>query len=192
MSGKISEFQYEQDIRQLESTSITNVWYETDDEQLVADIDQNNWHSIARAAYLQTIDNRYFRIYWGDELNIYHGFGVMVKQVKLFPDRNNDLISFSHHPAWQPVLHLPVVSVSVHWQRILEHMRSRLIPFCGMGHLRRTDFPQSLEINFGNGQSIWFSALAIRDNENIPMANHLTLFFSKATHDMYNQPLRKW
>lgn len=193
MHGKISEFEFEQQVRSIETASLVNAWYELDDDARPTGADELEFHSIARALYLQTADHRYFRIAWADEMNIYHGFGISLKQVSLYPDRLPQLLCVTAHPAWQRFLHTPVLSTVIHWEYVVDNMRSRLLPICGMGYLRRSDYPQSIELIFGRNSSLLFSALAITDAGNSStMTNHLTIFFSKAKHDSYNQPLRQW
>jgi len=193
MNGKITEFEYEQQVRSIETASLINAWYETGEDATPPGAGDLEFHSVTRALYLQTADHRYFRITWADELNIYHGFGVSLKQVSLYPDRNPQLLHLSNHPAWRPFFNTPILSTRIHWQYVLDNMRGRLLPFCGMGYLRRTDYPQSVELLFEPGCSLFFSALSIDEAGNsATMANHLTIFFSKTKHDLYNQPLRQW
>ncbi|MDF2188617.1 hypothetical protein [Paraflavitalea sp. CAU 1676] len=189
----MTEFEFEQQVRSIESAVISNVWYETDEEDALPNTGEPDYHAVSRAVYLQTADQRYFRITWADQLNIYHGFGASLKQVPLYPERNPQLIPAGHLPVWQQFFGKPVRSTTIHWQFVLHNMRHRLVPLLGMGYLRRTDYPQTIELLFDQETSLFFSALSIGENDQVAtMTNHLTVFFSKTKHDFYNQPLRKW
>lgn len=193
MAGKINEFQYEQQLREIESATIINVWYEMDEGEEISFDEKAGFHSVDRAVYLQTADQRYFRISWADDLNIHHGFGVSFKQVKLYPERNRQLVLVNLSFPWQDFLGKPVLSTRIQWELVLKNMRSPLRPLFGIGYLRRWDYPQSIELSFGQNKSLFFSSLSVDETGNIStMTNHLTIFFSAAEHNNLIAPSGEW
>ena len=192
MALKNSEIELEKRARSLENCTISKIWYQQM-EGGTENYHVKDFHSIDTSVYFQTENNKIFRIYWADELGMYHGFGVAIKEVALIDKEEGVFTEVTNDNNWTGVLGKRIISTQIHWQNIIDNMRSGLVPMLGMGYLRRRDYPQTLEINLEGGLQLFISVLKIsNDNNCIPFTNHLSIFFQKTIIDNYYKPLRKW
>jgi hypothetical protein len=192
MPARISELELEQRMRLPEQQVLTRIWYEQNMHTSHA-FDCSDFHSIERVIYFETASGKKFKMQWADELGIYHGFGISLKAIPAIDANGAQLTEVTDHPAWEPYREQPITTVHVHWQRILDNMRTNLVPVCGIGYLRRIDYPQTLELIFKNNSRLFISVLKIDPSyHNIPLTNNLTIFFNSQQFDAYYQPLRSW
>jgi hypothetical protein len=192
MALKVSEIELEKRVRSFESCTISKIWYQQMEEG-TDNYQMKDFHSVDVAIYFETENNKIFRIYWADELGIYHGFGVSIKEIAVIDKDDGIFMDVSNDNNWKAMLGKRIISTQIHWQNIIDNMRSGLVPVLGMGYLRRRDYPQTLEIKLEDGLQFYISVLKITDNNKcIPFTNHLSIFFQKDIIDQYYKPLRKW
>jgi len=192
MAIKISELELEKRVHSIEKNKIVRVWYQFVDIDSV-NYNMNHFHSIDLAIYFKSENNTFYKIYWADELGLYHGYGISIKEIPLMNIDEGAFIESTNDPHWKIFIGKKIVSARLYWQNVIDNMRDGLVPFLGMGHIRRADYPQTLEINFDDGNQVFISVLKItNDCKCIPFTNHLSVFFQKVTIDQYYKPLRKW
>jgi hypothetical protein len=192
MALKNSEIELEKRVRSIESCTISKIWYQQMEEG-TENYRMKDFHSVDVAIYFETENNKIFKIYWADELGIYHGFGISIREISVMDKDDGIFMDVSNDNNLKAILDKRIISTQIHWQNIIDNMRSGLVPVLGMGYLRRRDYPQTLEINFEGGLQLFISVLKIIDNNKcIPLTNHISIFFQKDIIDQYYKPLRKW
>lgn len=185
----IREVDLERRARGLEGQTLARVWYHQSSDHAYAG---DGWHSVDTAVLLETESGQRFAIAWADEFGLHHGFGISIKPTPSLKRDDGFLQDVTADPAWRPFIGCPLGASRIIWCNVIENMRAALVPFCGIGHITRIDYPQALEITCGPAQLV-FSATKMReDGTAIPFTNHLTVFFDRATYDRCDRPLRKW
>jgi hypothetical protein len=186
----MDELDFEKRVRLIEGCTLARVWYETM-PSFGTLREFSEFHTVTDAIYFENSDKSKFKVTWSDELGYYHGFGVSIKPVRAFDSSGCE--DATGTAAWQACLGSPIVYTTVHWQRIIDNMRSSLTPVLGMGYLRREDYPQCIELGFENGQKVFLNAMRVTDErKGLPFTNYLTVFFSLEMMGKYYKPLRKW
>lgn len=138
-------------------------------------------HTVDLAVYLETGSGELHRIGWADEFGLHHGFGVTTKPVKV-PDRDRGVMAdLSDDAAWRMLLDRPIQAARIHWESVREALRNSLsigVSICA-DHLRRLDYPQSLELVFDDNAAVKFDATRIDPQGNrLPFTNNLLVSFA--------------
>ena len=157
MPGNISELDLEKRIRSIENDAITDIWYQKMKEE--TDICNKEFHSIDAAVYIKTGKNKIFKMSWADEFGLYHGFGISLKEIKVIDKDMGFFTEMTQDNSYQAIIGNKIISAKLHWQNVIDNMRSNRIPILGMGYIRRRDYPQTIELNFDCGPQLFISAL---------------------------------
>jgi hypothetical protein len=191
MPAKVTEIELEKRARSIENTTILKIWY----QQMEDGTQSHNcvdYHSVETAIYLQAENKKIFRISWADEFGLHHGFGISIREIRMIDKSEGLFTEVTNDKDWKGMVGIKIESVQIHWQNVIENMRSGLVPMLGMGFITRRDYPQTIEINFETGQQVFVSAMKItEDSKCVPFTNHVTVFFEKKMIDRYYKPLRK-
>jgi hypothetical protein len=192
MSLKITEMDLEKRACSFENKTITGVLYQQLDNGS-EHYQKNDFHSVDTAVYFKTSDHKIYQIYWVDELGLYHGFGISLKETAVINKDEGILTDVTNDNAMKNLIGMRTKTVRMYWQNVIDNMRTSLVPFLGMGHIHRQDYPQTIEILFEGGMQLYISVLKITDdNVCIPFTNHLSVFFDKQIIDRYYKPIRKF
>ncbi|HEU0036181.1 MAG TPA: hypothetical protein VFQ53_36460 [Kofleriaceae bacterium] len=144
------------------------------------------WRDGARGAHddvelavqLRMASQRRFRIGWADEFGLHHGHGITVSEV-----RRVDRDAGPLEPAAWP--RARIRAATIHWKSIDDALRNSLSIMVAIGgdHLRRADYPQTLQLDLDDGSQVFASAARVVDGQARGFTNHLVVVFSRAELD---------
>lgn len=165
-----TELDLELRVRQLEGETIARVHYQ-----------QLRWsapgaweatpHSVELAVFVECESGRRFRFGWADELGLHHGHGIALSEVRVL-DRDAGPLTEVTWPRRR------ITGASVLWRNIYDSMRGGFLVGIGGDHLRRQDYPQSIQLDL-DGEPIFVSAARLTDEGAQGFTNHLLVLFSR-------------
>ena len=131
-------------------------------------------HSVELAVLVECESGRRFRFGWADELGLHHGHGISFAEVRVF-DRDAGPLT---EVAWP---RRRVIGASVLWRNIYDSLRGSFSGLVGIGgdHLRRQDYPQSIQLDLDGGEQIFVSAARLTEDGARGFTNHLLILFSR-------------
>jgi hypothetical protein len=159
--------------RELVGETIADVGY----QQLRWSAD-GSLESVELAVHLHMRSGRRFRIGWADELGTHHGHGVTVAEVRRI-DRDAGPVQSVEWPR------RTIRAATIHWRSVRDALRGSLSTMVAIGgdHLRRVDYPQTLQLDLADDSAICITA-ARREGDTVRgFANHLLVVFSRAELD---------
>jgi hypothetical protein len=135
-------------------------------------------HSVELAVHLHMRSGRRFRVGWADEFGLHHGHGVTVSEVRRI-DRDAGPVQPGEWPSRR------IRSASIHWRSVRDALRGGFSTMVAIGgdHLRRLDYPQTLQIDLDDGAQIFVTAARREDGVVRGFANHLLVVFSRVELD---------
>lgn len=135
-------------------------------------------HAVELAVHLHMRSGRRFRIGWADELGVHHGHGVTVAEVRRI-DRDAGPVA----PATWPLR--TIRAASIHWRSVRDALRGSFQTMVAIGgdHLRRLDYPQTVELVLDDEARIYITAARRGPDGVRGAANHLLVVFSRAGYD---------
>jgi len=138
-------------------------------------------HSVELAVHLQMASGRRFSITWADELELRHGFGVAVDEVRVLDPDRGPLHDLSHASPWAGLLGRRVQRGRVHWRPVERALRSSLRAMVAVhaDHLSRLDFPQTLELELEEAGSVYLAAARLHEGGALGFTNHLLVLFTR-------------
>jgi hypothetical protein len=168
-----TEVDLELRVRQLEGETLARVHY----QQLrwSAPWSPSPIHSVELAVHVECESRRKFRFGWADELGLHHGHGISLSEVRVF-DRDAGPSTEIEWPKRR------ITSASVLWRNVYDSLRGNFPGLIGIGgdHLRRQDYPQSIQLDLDGGGQIFVSAARLAEDGAQGFTNHLLVLFSRA------------
>jgi len=170
---RTAELDLELRARELVGETIADVCY-----QQLRWSDEVSRESVELAVHLHMRSGRRFRVGWADELGTHHGHGVTVSEVRRI-DRDAGPTQPIEWPAKR------IRAATIHWRSVRDALRGSLSTMVAIGgdHLRRLDYPQTLQLDLGDrdDDSAVFVTAARREGDTVRgFANHLLVVFSRA------------
>jgi hypothetical protein len=135
-------------------------------------------HAVELAVHLHMRSGRRYRVGWGDEFGLHHGHGITVAEVRRI-DRDAGPAQPIDWPA------RTIRAATIHWRSVREALRGSLSIMVGIGgdHLRRLDYPQTLQLDLDDDSQIFVTAARREAGGARGFANHLLVLFSRAELD---------
>lgn len=173
---KNPELDLELRARELVGETIADVCY-----QQLRWSDEVSRESVELAVHLHMRSGRRFRVGWADELGTHHGHGVTVSEVRRI-DRDAGPIQPIE---WPSGAGRTIRAAIIHWRSVRDALRGSLSTMVAIGgdHLRRLDYPQTLQLDLDDGSEVSqvFITAARREGDTVRgFANHLLVVFSRA------------
>jgi hypothetical protein len=140
-------------------------------------------HGVDGAVFLKLRGGSFVRIHGADELGLHHGYSVTLEERRRADPESGGLAEVTDEPPWPDYVGAAVVKTLVRWECLrLEDLRPNLRAMVAVraDYLRRSDYPQWLELEFDNGRKLFFSAARIGEGgEFIPLAKDVMVCFSE-------------
>jgi len=171
---RVQELDLELRAREVAGETIAEVCY----QQLGWSSTEVSRDSVELAVHLHMRSGRRFRVGWADEFGLHHGPGITVSEV-----RRIDRDAGPTHPIDWPAR--TIRSAMIHWRSVRDALRGSLSTMVAIGgdHLRRLDYPQTLQLDLDDGSQIFITAARREDGGARGFANHLLVLFSRADLD---------
>jgi len=168
--ARVSEQGLEERARRLEGHVLRNVAYQGE-ASFVGDV-----HTTTHAVLLE-LDHARIEITTADELGIVHGSGISIRDRKVVDPAYGPV----HAVSWERLVGTEIKRAIVHWDDIFDSLRGSLSVAISIhaDHLRRRDFPMTLELAFENGVAFVSAARLDRDGRAKPLEPELVIFFSE-------------
>jgi len=172
--ARLSEQNLEERARRLEGHVLRGVTYQGD-ASFVGDV-----HTTTHAVLLE-LDHARIEVTTADELGIVHGSGISIRERKVVDRAYGPLHTASAESAWQRLVGTEVKRAIIHWDDIFDSLRGSLSIGISIhaDHLRRRDFPMTLELDFENGVVFVSAARLGRDGVAKPLEPELVIYFSE-------------
>lgn len=115
-----------------------------------------------------------------DELRYKHGWGISVKPQRVIDTAYGPVKNVTKSPRWASRVGRTIAHARIHWDDIKESLRSSLAMGVAIhaDHLSRRDYPQTLELDFGDGNAVFFAAARRSAKGATPFVNQIVIFFS--------------
>jgi hypothetical protein len=172
--ARLSEQGLEERARRLEGHVLRGVTYQGD-ASVAGDV-----HTTTHAVHLELGLGR-IEVTAADELGIVHGAGISLRDRKVVDRAYGPLHAASVESAWQPLIGTVVKRAIIHWGDIFTSLRGSLSVGISIhaDHLRRRDFPMTLELGFAHGVAFVSAARLGRDGRAKPLEPELVVYFSE-------------
>ena len=126
--------------------------------------------------HLRMASGRRFRIGWADELRLHHGHHVTLSELRVI-DRDAGPLERAEWPR------RTIRGASIVWRDVCDALRGSFRTMVGIGgdHLRRLDYPQTLQLDLdGTDLAHVFVSAArlVADGSAVGFTNHLLVVFS--------------
>lgn len=147
-------------------------------------IESDDFDSVGHLVFLDFKSGRRVAIGCSDELRYRHGWGISVKPQRVIDTAYGKPKDVSKSPRWSSRIGRTITQAGIHWDDIKEALRPTLAIGVAIhaDHLSRLDYPQTLELDFGDdneGENKVLIAAARRSGTGaIPFVNQLLVFFS--------------
>lgn len=177
-----TEQELEERARRLEGQVLRGVTYQGV-AALTGDV-----HTTTHAVHLE-LDRGRMEVTAGDELGIVHGNGISLRDRKVV-----DLAYGPVHAVdWKLLVGTPVKRAIIHWNDIFDSLRGSLSIGISIhaDHLRRRDYPLTLELAFEHGVVFVSAARLGRDGVANPLEPELVIYFSELTGQALGLRARK-
>jgi hypothetical protein len=169
-----SELDLELRVRQLEGETLSRIHYQQLRWSAPAAL-HSPPHPVELAVFVECESGRKLRFGWADELGLHHGHGISLSEVRVI-DRDAGPLTEVVWPRRR------IVAASVLWRNIYDSLRGSFSGLVGVGgdHLRRQDYPQSIQLDLDGGGQIFVSAARLTGDGAEGFSNHLLVLFSRS------------
>jgi hypothetical protein len=171
------ELELERRAHELRGQTLRAVWYQHGKESGEVD-------SIQHLAFLDFESGGRVAIGCSDELRYRHGWGITVRSQNVIDTAYGTPVDMSKS-RWAPRMGKTIAHARIHWDGIRDRLRSSLAVGVAIhaDHLSRHDYPQTLELDFGGGDSVFFAAARRSREGTVAFVNELLVFFSQADRE---------
>ena len=173
----MTELELEQAARRLEHRTLDRVFYQR--ARALADIEAGVApHSIEHRVVLDVAGTR-VAIDYSNELATRHGFGIVLRDVKVIDPAYGPIEDVSGTPRWAPLIGHEIASVRIVWDDIRDRIGTGfgILLAIHADHLTRQDFPSALELGIAGTRVLVAAARRTADGAIVPYANELLVSF---------------
>ena len=144
--------------------------------------ESDDFDSVEHLVFLDFKSGNRVAIGCTDELRYKHGWGISVKPQRVIDTAYGLPKDVTKSPRWSSRVGRTIAHARIHWDDIKERLRSSLAIGVAIhaDHLSRLDYPQTLELDFGEDNSILIAAARRSGSGSgaTPFVNQLVVFFS--------------
>jgi hypothetical protein len=170
--ARVSELELEERARRLEGQVLRGVTYQGT-TSLAGEV-----HTATHAVHLE-LDHR-IEITATDVVGIVHGSGISLRPRKVLDPAYGSVVDASATPGWQALVGTAVRRAIVHWDDLFDTLRGSLSISIAIhaDHLRRRDYPATLELGFAHGTAFVSAARLDPRGKAQRLEPELVIFFS--------------
>ena len=171
------ELELERRAHELRGQTLRKVWYQHGKESGEVD-------SVGHLAFLDFESGTRVAIGCSNELRYRHGWGITVRPQKVIDTGYGAPVDVSGS-RWASRIGKTIAHARIHWDGIKDRLRSSLAIGIAIhaDHLSRHDYPQTLELDFSGGDSVFFAAARQSREGTVAFVNELLVFFSHADRE---------
>lgn len=184
----MTELELERRVRKLAGETLQRVLYQHPprEEPREDEHREGGPHSVGLAVFVECESGVRFRIGWGDDFGLHHGWGVTIGETRVIDRDAGVLEDVSGHAAWRTLIGSRITSAAVQWQSIRDAIRGNLFTSIAIGadHFTRRDFPQTIELLFDGGAAVFVAAARIGEEGRAEVfTNNLLVVFGSESRD---------